>query len=119
MNLQKNYELRLTEQKIGEEIQATISPRILPEYKQVMAKFVPIWFSSTTNFSEVGLEHGLIKNKQLYNGRCTYTIITERYSSLYGISDNANLIKLLENEGFEDIKLELLEGYIGFEKVTD
>ncbi|MEH2250038.1 HigA family addiction module antitoxin [Nostoc sp.] len=28
MNLQKNYELRLAEQKKGEEIQATISPRI-------------------------------------------------------------------------------------------
>lgn len=29
------------------------------------------------------------------------------------------VIKLLENKGFEDIKLELLESYIGFEKVTD
>ena len=84
-----------------------------------MAKFVPLWFSSTTNFSEVGLEHGLIKNKQLHNGKWTYTIFPERYSSLYGISDNANLIKLLENKGFEDIKIELLESYIGFEKVTD
>jgi len=37
MNLQKNYELRLAEEKMGEEIQATISPRILPEYKQVKA----------------------------------------------------------------------------------
>ena len=35
MNLQKNYELRLAEQKKGEEIQATISPRILSEDKQV------------------------------------------------------------------------------------
>ncbi|MBN3951015.1 MAG: HigA family addiction module antidote protein [Nostoc sp. NMS7] len=37
MNLQKNYELRLAEEKMGEEIQATISPRILPELKQVKA----------------------------------------------------------------------------------
>jgi len=37
MNLQKNHELRLAEEKMGEEIQATISPRILPEYKQVNA----------------------------------------------------------------------------------
>lgn len=37
MNLQKNHELRLAEEKMGEEIQATISPRILPEYKQVKA----------------------------------------------------------------------------------
>ncbi|MFN7412807.1 MAG: HigA family addiction module antitoxin [Dolichospermum sp.] len=35
MNLQKNYELRLAEQKKGEEIEATISPRILSEDKQV------------------------------------------------------------------------------------
>ncbi|WP_104908918.1 hypothetical protein [Nostoc sp. 'Lobaria pulmonaria (5183) cyanobiont'] len=84
-----------------------------------MRRVVRIWFSSTTNFSEVGLEHGLIKNKQLYNGKWTYTILPERYSSLYGISDNAKLIKLLENKGFENIKIELLEGYIGFEKVTE
>ncbi|MEH2346606.1 MAG: HigA family addiction module antitoxin [Nostoc sp.] len=37
MNLQKNYELRLAEQKMGEEIQATISPRILSKFKQVKA----------------------------------------------------------------------------------
>ncbi|MCC5650832.1 HigA family addiction module antidote protein [Nostoc sp. XA013] len=37
MNLQKNYELRLAEEKMGEEIQATISPRILPELKKVKA----------------------------------------------------------------------------------
>jgi addiction module HigA family antidote len=35
MNLQKNYELRLAEQKKGEEIQATISPRILSDDNQV------------------------------------------------------------------------------------
>ena len=35
INLQKNYELRLAEQKKGEEIEATISPRILSEDKQV------------------------------------------------------------------------------------
>ncbi len=35
INLQKNYELRIAEQKKGEEIQATISPRILSEDKQV------------------------------------------------------------------------------------
>lgn len=35
MNLQKNYELRLAEQKKGAEIRATISPRILSEDKPV------------------------------------------------------------------------------------
>lgn len=37
MNLQKNYELRLTEQKIGKEIQATISPRLSTGNIQVTA----------------------------------------------------------------------------------
>ncbi|AFZ59868.1 HigA family addiction module antidote protein [Anabaena cylindrica FACHB-243] len=37
MNLQKNYELRLAEQKIGKEIKATISPWISTGDMQVLA----------------------------------------------------------------------------------
>ncbi|MEB3151537.1 MAG: HigA family addiction module antitoxin [Sphaerospermopsis sp.] len=37
MNLQKNYELRLAEQKIGQEIKATISPWISTGNMQVIA----------------------------------------------------------------------------------
>ncbi|MFM2064455.1 MAG: hypothetical protein RLZZ507_4126 [Cyanobacteriota bacterium] len=37
MNLQKNYELRLAEQKIGKEILVNISPRLLTGNMQVLA----------------------------------------------------------------------------------
>ncbi|WP_189523590.1 hypothetical protein [Nostoc sp. PA-18-2419] len=76
----------------------------------------PILFSSTSN-KELGLEYGIKKNPQS-GERFTYCIDRAQFQPLNWVTGNLELKKYLETQGFKNVVIEELNGWIGLEKIA-
>ncbi|MEH2083683.1 MAG: hypothetical protein V7K89_28055 [Nostoc sp.] len=81
-----------------------------------IAKHYILFISSSKN---QGYKPSIVETERHnYLGKHLYTFHTKGYPDLEAIKNRSNeeLIRYLNNEGFEDVEFYELEGWIGFER---